>query len=231
MRVALVDERRVNLIGEYTHVVLGGQIGQSQHFLARQYLADRVVRVAQHEGMAAVRERLLNGVEIEQPFIIAPAALAGARAQHRNLKDFHAIQTRHAQERHIGRSRYHDGVAGAHDLAQEHFERLQHVRHRADARRIHIPAVAALPCGARAGDLLLPRVGNVAERATFSSLFDGFGHARCQTVIHLGDECADAAGVTGPFIRTDLLQILDGRHVDVIGIKARGAGGCVAQSR
>ena len=43
MRVALVDERRVNLIGEYTHVVLGGQVGQSQHFFARQYLADQVV--------------------------------------------------------------------------------------------------------------------------------------------------------------------------------------------
>ena len=70
MRVALVDERRGNLIGEYTHVVLGGQIGLSQHFIARQYLADRVVRVAQHEGMAAVRERLLNGVENEQPYIL-----------------------------------------------------------------------------------------------------------------------------------------------------------------
>ena len=85
----------MNLIIENTHVILCRKIAQTQLLLQGEHFADRVVRVAQHEGMAAVRERLLNGVEIEQPFIIAPAALAGARAQHRNLKDLHAIQTRH----------------------------------------------------------------------------------------------------------------------------------------
>lgn len=95
MRTALVDGWRVNLIGEYMHIALGGQIGQSQHSLARQYLAGRVMWVAQHEGTVAVRERLLNGAEIEQPFTIAPVALADARAQHRNLKDLHAVQARY----------------------------------------------------------------------------------------------------------------------------------------
>lgn len=69
-------------------------------FLRVNTLADRVVQVArrQHEGMAAVRERLLNGVEIEQPPSLRPLlSPAPALAQHRNLKDLHAIQTRHAQ--------------------------------------------------------------------------------------------------------------------------------------
>ena len=57
---------------------------------------------------------------------------------------------------------------------------------------------------------------------------DGLLDARRQTVVHFGDERADAAGVAGPFVGADLGKVGGGGVVDDVGIKA-GVGAVVSK--
>lgn len=49
-----------------------------------------------------------------------------------------------------------------------------------------------------------------------------------QTVVHFGDECADAVGVAGLFVGADLGQAGGGGVVDGVGIKV-GVGEAVSK--
>ena len=69
MRVAVEYEWRMDLIGEDARIVCGGKVGDSLFLVKRKYLADRVVRVAQHERLASVAECLLDGIEVEGPCV------------------------------------------------------------------------------------------------------------------------------------------------------------------
>ncbi len=136
MRVALVDERRVNLIGEYTHVVLGGRsdnrsISSRVNTLRSGCAGCTARRHGSRSRTPAQWRRNRTAIHHCAAALAAPAHSIGIS---RTSTPYRRGTLRNG---HISRSRYHDGVTGAHDLAQEHFERLQHVRHRADARWIH----------------------------------------------------------------------------------------------
>ena len=215
----LEHERRVNLIIENTHVVPFRQLAQPLLLGQRKHLADRIVRIAQHERMAASRERVFDGVEIEQPFAFAGRFVGSLK--HFDFDHVDVVQLRHAQERHVRGRRHDHGIAGADQLAQEDLVRFQHVRHHADDVRIHVPAVVAfLPAGAHLGHAALPRFGNVTEFAMVAGAVDGLLDARRQAVVHFRDERADTAGVAGPLVGTDFGQICGGGAIDGIGIKA-----------
>ena len=213
-----VDERRVDLVGEDAHVIPVREFGQAQHLVARQHLADRVVRVAQHERVAPARERALDRVEIEQPSRVDALAVA----QHRHLDHVDAAQSRHAQERHVRGRRHDDRMTFADDFAEEHLIRLHHIRHGANDGRIHGPVIAQLPCGARARHLALQRVGQISGRAAGRRVGDRARDARRETEVHFRDERADRAGEARPFVRADAHEVVGRQRVDRRRIEVRG---------
>ena len=94
--------------------------------------------------------------------------------------------------------------------------------------RTWLSGYAAVRRGMPTGHLKLPRFRDVAKLVMVAGAVDGLLDARRQTVVHFGDERADAAGVAGPFVGADLGQVGGGGVVDDVGIKA-GVGAVVSK--
>ena len=151
--MAGVDQRRVDLVGEDPAAVPVDHLAHRAQLVGGEHAPEGVVRVGQHQQLAARAEGGVEAVEVEC------GAPVDARGGHGD--DLPPAQARQVEERHVGRGRQDHRPPGRGEVREHDLQAAQHVRDRADVggrdgqpyrsrcHAAHAAAIAAAGAGGR----------------------------------------------------------------------------------
>jgi hypothetical protein len=200
----------VDLIGEHSSSRCGDGVGDALELLAGGHRAEGIVRVAQDEQFATVREGGGHRVVVDLP--------AAVDLDARHLDDPAAMHLRNHQERHVRRRGDDDGGSGTRELRDRELERRDDVWDMVHALRRHRPAVrTGVPRGGGPSEVVGEPRREIPGEAALESVVHGILDRRRDTEVHLGDEGADHVGEHRPLHAAGAAQVILGECVEVLG--------------